>query len=118
MALDTVGDYVDAARELLQDQQSVKRFTDGELISALGFAMQEARKLRPDLFLDTLNTTNIPDIKSSTPKSTTVPIDVMYRMPFLYYMVGHAYLRDEEEGADARASGFKAAFNAKLLSLT
>src|SRR5690348_13923285 len=113
MALDTVEDYVAAARTLLQDEQAgAYRYSDTELVRALSFAMLEARKLRPDLFIG--RTT-----PSYTANDTTaVVMDEQYRVPFVYYICGHAQLRDNESTEDLRAMTFIGKFQSMLLSLT
>jgi hypothetical protein len=117
MALDTVTDYVAQARALLQDKTHPVRYSDHDLIDALNLGLMEARKLRPDLYLGAspgLLTT--PDIGGSAgdPMST---IDVQYRVPLLYFMVGHALERDEEDGSERRAMSYKQRFAGGLLAL-
>jgi|SRR5215204_1720157 len=116
MALDTVTDYVAQARSLLQDKTHPVRYSDGDLIDALNLALLEARRLRPDLFLGTSPGT------LTTPSIGTTPdpmgaIDEQYRVPLLYYIVGHALRRDDEDGSEARASQFMMGFVGKMLAL-
>jgi len=113
-ALDTVANYVTSARVLLQDAAG-DRYSDSELVLALSFAIQEARRLRPDLFTDYFAPATIPAYTAND--GTQVPIDVQYRVPFLYYMVGHAQLRDEEDTQDQRSAALLAKFASQLLSL-
>lgn len=108
-ALSTVADYVTYARILLQDQVAPYRYPDQDLLLALTSALPDAKKLRPDLFL---STTTLPVF--SAVDSTVVPMDQMYRMPILYYVVGMAQLRDDEEVQDQRAAAFLNLFEAKL----
>lgn len=112
MALDVVSDYVSLARVLLQDTvNSPYRYADSEIVVALSVALQEARRLRPDLFLNqTLQSFTAND-------STAVNMDPMYRMPLVYYMCGHVQLRDDEETQDQRAAAFLSLFNSKLLTV-
>ncbi len=107
--LNTVADYVAQARELLQDEvDSPYRYSDTSLANALTNAFPEAKKLRPDLFLVTqLQTFAAVD-------ATVVTFDPMYRMALVYYMVGMAQLRDDEEVQDQRAAAFLSLFAAKL----
>jgi len=117
MALDTVTDYVAQARALLQDTISPVRYPDSDLVDALNLALLEARKLRPDLFLGaspgTLSVTSI----GGTNADPMSAIDEQYRVPLLYYIVGHALRRDEEDGSEARASQFMMQFVGKMLAL-
>lgn len=112
MALDTVSDYVVSARRLLLDEVEPYRYPTADLVDALNMGILEARKIRPDLFLA--------NFRGSLPMywpnqlNTTVAIDPMYRVPFVYYMVGMVQLRDDEATQDQRASGFLATFESKL----
>ncbi len=116
MPLGTVQEYVDEARVLLQDEVSPFRYSDAELLSGLNLAVYESRRLRPDLFIATV--LGVPTITTySTVDSTAVAIDEQYRVAFLYYIMGHAQKRDEEETQDARAHDYLSKFTAKLLSL-
>lgn len=111
-ALATVADYVREARTLLQDVVAPYRYTDPELVSALNMGVLAARRARPDLFL---NVTTLPSF--SAVDATAFAMDEMYRVAFVYYIVGHAQLRDEEDTQDARASAFLGKFTAQLLTL-
>lgn len=113
MALDTVGAYVAQARELLQDTASVQRYATGSLRDALGFALMEARRLRPDLFTDG----KVQAVDSFTADATAVVIDQQYRMALIYYMIGHMMLRDEEESMQQLARAYKAQFGSQLVSI-
>lgn len=113
MALNTVSEYVTKTRELLQDTTAPNRYSSGDLKDALGFALSEARRLRPDLF----PAGAVPDINSATSDGTAVVMDVQYRLALVYYMVGHAMLRDDEEGSQQLARTYKQQFGAQLVSL-
>jgi hypothetical protein len=113
MALDTVSEYVAQAREILQDTNAPQRYSTSDLKGALGFAIMEARRLRYDLFPDG----RVPDIDRQSSDQTAVPIDLQYRMALVYYMVGHAMLRDEEEGSQQLARAYKAQFGSQLVSV-
>lgn len=111
MALETVEKCVAYARELLQDEKDTPyRYSDASLVRGLSLALLEAKKLRPDLFLNV----TIPTFTAND--TTTVPIDEIYRVPMVYYMVGIAQLRDDEEVVDQRAAGFLSMFQAKLVA--
>lgn len=111
MALETVAKYIAYARELLQDEKDTPyRYSDASLARALSLALPEAKKLRPDLFINV----TIPDITAND--ATVVPMDEMYRTALVYYMVGIAQLRDDEEVTDQRAAGFLGMFTAKLVA--
>ena len=112
--LETIADYVDYARELLQDtKNSPYRYSDASLVRALGLSLPEAKKLRPDLFLNV----TIPTLSASN-MTTVVPMDEMYRTALAYYMCGIAQLRDDEEVQDQRAAAFLTMFQAKLTTVS
>lgn len=115
MALDTVQDYVDRARVLLLDTVVPYRYADADLVEALNMGILEARKLRPEL-LKSYFRTALPDYSTSS-MSAVVDIDPMYRVPFVYYICGHAQLRDDENVQDSRAISFLNKFTAQLMSL-
>lgn len=115
MALDTVQDYVDRARVLLQDQYEPYRYPDSDLVEALSEAILEARRLRPDL-LKPYFRTSLPDFSTSS-MSQSVPIDPQYRVAFVYYICGQAQLRDDENTQDSRASVFLNKFVSQLLTI-
>src|SRR4051812_706951 len=95
--LDKVSDYIAEARVLLQDTVSTAyRYSDAELISALNISMLEAYRIRADLFLTALDFT-VPKVTAPT---DPVPIELGYRSAFIYYMVGRAQLRDQEDTTD------------------
>lgn len=114
--LSTVQDYVTDARVLLQDKVEPYRYPDADLIAALNLAVIVARGKRPDVFLEAafvLPTFVVADIAAAT----AFDIDKQVRLPFLYYIVGHAQLRDDEENMDARASAFLGKFEMQLTGM-
>lgn len=111
--LDTVSDYVREARVLLQDTVPVYRYADTELVSALNLAVITGRKLRPDLFL---GVTTLPYFTAND--TTAFAMDAQYRMAFLYFIVGHAQLRDEEDTQDSRATMFLGVFTSMMITNT
>jgi hypothetical protein len=116
MALDKLVDYWAEARVLLQDSTSPVRYSNEELTSALQMALMEARKIRPDVFLG-VNPGELSVVDPTAAGNQLSKIDVQYRVPLLYFMVGHCYMRDEEEGSDARAATYHQRFLGKMLSL-
>ena len=116
MALDTVTNYVTEARILLQDTVPTYRYSDAELIMTLNLAIMTARRNRPDLFLSvtTLPQFTATDITAGTPFA----MDGQYRVAFLFFMVGFAQLRDEEDTQDTRAAAFIGKFTQQLMTLS
>lgn len=115
MALDTVQDYIDRARVLLQDQVAPYRYPDLDLVEALNLGILEARRLRPDL-MRAFFRTQLPDF-STGDLTASVAIDQQYRVPFVYYICGHAQLRDDENNQDGRSAAFLNKFVAQLLTI-
>lgn len=116
MALDVVADYVTEARVLLQDTVETYRYANSELISALNLAIMTARRNRPDLFMEV---TAIPQFTAADiAANTAFAMDVQYRVPFLFFMVGFAQLRDEEDTQDARSAAFLTKFTQQLMTIS
>jgi len=115
MALLTVQDYVTQARTLLLDEIEPYRYPTAHIIDALNMAIGEARRLRPDLFTRYFRT-DLPDYDLGD-LTEDVPVDAMYRRAFLYYVVGHMHLRDEENTQDSRASAMLNKFVAQLTTI-
>lgn len=110
MALATVADYIDSARLILQDQVEPYRYEPASLILALNAGLLETFRLRPDFFLGI-----DPPQYSATDQTVNYPM--AYRMALVYYMAGHAQVRDDEDVTDSRAAGFMNKFVAQLTSL-
>lgn len=118
MALDSVQDYVDDARTLLQDVIAPYRYTDAELVVALNITMLEARRLRPDLFLGDGTTTNFDNPAPFTAVNTDeVEIEHGFRPAIVYGLCAHATARDQEDVQDARTAAFMGLFRNKMLGL-
>jgi len=109
MALATVADYVALARTLLMDMvDSPYRYPDADLVRGLTLSIYETKKLRPDLMIGK----TLPNFTAND--ATPVDMDEMYRVPLVYYMCGHAQMRDEEGNQDARAAGFLQLFRGQM----
>lgn len=117
MALETVDQYVAFARELLQDEaDSPYRYSDASLVRALSLAMPEAKKVRPDLFINIATTQSFTEADIAA--QTVVVWNEMYRLPLAYFMVGMMQLRDDEEVQDQRAAAFMAMATGKLTTVS
>jgi hypothetical protein len=102
MALETVEDYIDATRFLLQDTVVTYRYSDANIVRGLNLAITELVRLRPDLYFRLLRDEDPPVYSESQPDDE-VDVDIKHTMPVLYFMVGHAQLSDEEDVQDQRA---------------
>ena len=112
-ALANVGQYIAECRRLLQDQVVPYRYPDIDLVESLNIGLQEARRLRADLFLPAFA---IPQYDSgSIDPAGKVPFDPMYRSALVYYIVGRIQARDDEESTDTRAVAFLNKFAQQLL---
>ena len=110
-ALDTVQDYITSARRVLQDTVAPFRYADADMIEALNLAMLEARRHRPDLFLDSFDA-----LPFFTAVADVVDMEPMYRGAFVYYLIGRMELRDDEASSDTRAGQFLNKFIGQLLA--
>lgn len=108
MALSTVANYITETRSVLQDTVVPYRYSDDEIVRSLNMAIQEGRRLRPELFQAYFDL-DLPQYTSATPAGV-VDIDPMYRMAFLSYIVGWLQLRDQEDTSDQRAATFLGKF--------
>lgn len=115
-ALTTVADYVAETRVLLQDTISPYRYSDAEIVSALNIGLQEAYRLRSDLFLVDLDFT-VEGFTSTSMGSQNVPMEMGYRQSLVYYMVGRIQLRDQEDTTDQRAGALLQKFVGQMLTL-
>ena len=115
MALDTVQDYVSAARTLLQDTVATSyRYSDASMIDELNNAILETKRVRPDLFFAYRGKNPYPTFVNLT---DPVPFEDVYKPALTYYLVGKCTLRDEEDTDDKRGIGMVQKFTAQLISL-
>lgn len=109
MALDTVAQYVSLARTLLMDEyDGPYRYSDAQLVTGLNLAFFETKRVRADLLIGK----TLPNFTAAN--SDPVDMDEMYRVPLVYYMCGHAQMRDEEGNQDQRAAGFLQLFRSQM----
>lgn len=108
---DTVQDYIDDVRTLLQDTIAPYRYDDDSLVVAFNAMLLEARRIRADLFVTKWGV-GVPHI--STVDNRQINLEPQFRLAFVYGIVAHALMRDQEDIIDSRASSFMAAFNTML----
>jgi len=113
--LATLGDYLIESRRLLQDEIVPYRYPDSDLVEALGIGLMEVRRVRPDLLLPLFDVPVLP--ATGFNPSTAITLDVMYRPAMIYYMVGRAQLRDDENTQDARAASLLNKFVSQMLTI-
>ena len=118
-ALETVGQYIEESRRLLQDEIIPYRYPQDDLIDALNIGLQEARRLRADLFLPLFELPWADPTKTTSPDlAKPVTLDPMYRSALVYYIIGRIQLRDDEPNTDQRAAGLIQKFTAQLLTIS
>lgn len=108
--MNTIRDYIDSARILLQDTSSEPRYDDSQFKLALNLAFDEAYRVRPDMFIRNV----IPNFVTAG-VTTPVPAPRGYQSAFLYYICGMVQLQDQEDTQDARAATFLNKFVSQLM---
>lgn len=103
----TVQNYVDEVRTLLLDKIRPYRYTDEELVTAFNTTILEARRVRPDLFVTRWGS-DVPYF--SEVSGVAVPIEPQFRLGFVYGIIAHALMRDDEDVQDARVNSFYGKF--------
>lgn len=114
-ALETINDYINDGRTLLQDTISPYRYDDPSMIVAMNVTLLEGRRLRPDLFVYNKNC-GPTGVQSFIDKDgTKLFMEEQFRLAFLHGMVGHVLERDQEDIQDQRAAAFMAIFTTLLV---
>lgn len=111
-ALDTITDYINDGRVLLQDTLSPPRYDDTSLVTAMNVTLLEARRIRPDLFVYHKREDGAPGVPYfQANDGSKLRMEEQFRLAFLHGMIAHALERDQEDIQDARAATFMAIFN-------
>jgi hypothetical protein len=101
----TVADYMEDARTLLQDEVPGYRYDESSMLRALNAALLETRRQRADLFV--YNRKVRGQVQSFTAVDDTyVEMEPSFRLGLLYRLCGHALARDQEDVQDIRATAF------------
>jgi hypothetical protein len=111
-ALETITDYINDARTILQDTIAPFRYADLELVTAMNVTLLEGRRIRADLFVYNKNLSD----RQVAPffianDGSRVEIEAAFRLAFLHGMMAHALERDQEDIQDERAAAFMRIFN-------
>lgn len=115
-ALETITDYINDGRTLLQDTIQPFRYLDAELVTAMNVTLLEGRRLRPDLFVYHRMRPNQRGVQSfQLNDGTELEMEEQFRLAFLHGMVAHALERDQEDIQDERAATFMKIFNSILI---
>ena len=132
----TVTAYAKSVRNRLQDNIVPYRYTDDQVVDALNVALQEAQRIRPDVFLDLKYQQRVQpgdlddgfissyydssDIVYNTDGSynvsggSLVPISSAYNDPIIWYMGAHLQFLDIEDTTDQRGVAFLTKFQQRL----
>lgn len=92
-------DVIARVREILQDDLGV-RYTDPQIFAHLNDAVQEARSIRPDLFVFKYGV----EIAEVADPAEDFPLPQQYFSAVCLYIAGACELRDDEFASDGRAS--------------
>jgi hypothetical protein len=112
--LNTVADYVEEARTLLQDIIPGYRYEDPSLLRALNLTLLEAKRLRSDLFV--FNRVVRGQVQAfKKVDDTYVEMEPQFRLAIMHGIVGHALERDQEDYEDQRATTFLGMFTQGLV---
>ena len=113
-ALETVSDYIDDVRVLLQDTIAPYRYDDDSLLASLNIMLLETRRLRPDLFVYKHHE-RVPFFTAVNEQE--ICLEHPFRPALVYGIASHALARDQEDVQDERSSSFMRVFNDMLLGL-
>jgi hypothetical protein len=128
------------AREILQDvntDPTLQRYSDQTLVDILNRGLQEAYRLRPDIFYDFFDITTsdfdvpfimIPTVPPPVPPlplvpPPAVPWTITFSLPMWAYdplvnwIIGTTEAIDDEFSDDSRSTAFRNFFKAQLTSL-
>jgi hypothetical protein len=118
-ALETIDDYIDDARVLLQDTIAPYRYADASLVTAMNVTLLEARRLRADLFIYHKWPSNQHGVQSFQAKDgTKLQMEEPFRLAILHGFIAHALMRDQEDIQDQRSAMYMGVFNQMLTGKT
>jgi len=108
----TVDSMIRGVRTLLLDKVRPYRYSDTSLIAGLNIALNEGRRLRPDVFLVRYGI-EVPQYEQIS--GAILPVEAQFRLAFEYGIAGHALMRDQEDIQDQRSTIFLANFENMLV---
>lgn len=113
----TFQSVINDARVILNDEATESnpdtRYTESQLMGYAITALNEARRIRPDLFLSNLTTSF-----AAYTASSVVPISDEYLVSLADYVAHRAELRDDEFAVDGRSASLMQKFKATLLGIS
>lgn len=115
-ALETITDYINDGRTLLQDTIQPYRYDDASLVTAMNVTLLEGRRVRADLFVFNKIIDTPTGVQFFTANDgSQLYMEPQFRLAFLYGMCAHALQRDQEDIQDTRAATFLTIFNSILI---
>lgn len=116
-ALDTITDYINDGRTLIQDTLQPYRYLDPEMVTSMNVALLEGRRIRPDLFVYRKAPPNQQGSVQffQANDGTKLIMEEQFRLAFLYGMCAQTLLRDDEDIDTERVTMFLKAFNSILV---
>lgn len=108
----TFADIILEARSLLQDEGTIRRYSDSELMRGANEAMRIIRKSRPDLFIGSFTA-----VISDYADSDTLPIGNEYINAVKSYIIAYAEMRESEDAGLAKSAMFIKKFSDEVMSL-
>jgi hypothetical protein len=113
-----VGDILSQIRTLLQDTDNSSgdyRYSDDSILADINMGLLEMFRVRPDIFLAL--GFNVPRISSIDPNQPW-PLEPQWSPSIIYYAVGLAQARDDEQSQDARAAALLQIYQKSLLTVS
>ena len=115
----TINDAVAQVRQIVQDTRATSyRHSTAKIIGYLNNAFNDARRLRPDLFVgsSTASTWDPVPIYTESDLSDTFPLDPQYFTAVVQYAAGWLGLEDDEFANNGRAITLFQRFAGQLVS--
>lgn len=107
----TFSQILSSARVVLNDTDTVKRYTDAQLLEYANDGIREIKKIRPDLFFGKYATA-----LSTYVSTDNVPVDDLYVQFLKDYVIFRSGLREDEESSAQRSIAFFNRFKTSLIS--
>lgn len=116
----TLDDLLGDVRQMLKDKRLPYRYDDATLVGRINTALQEAYRIRPDIYLatgtDDYYMADVPTYTiSDLGVNTAFPVDDRFFQAIVFQVVGTIELGDDQFAVDNRAMSLLAAFRQTLL---
>ncbi len=109
----TILDAITQSREVIQDTKIPYRHNEDKLMGYFNNAIADARRLRPDLFIGTLEDTWV--LYDTANHSDPFPLDVTYLSAIVDYIAGMVGLGDDEFAESGRAEALHNRYVTRLV---